>query len=45
MAKIEKIKRIEKEITLPNSKKTVAFTRKWHIIDNIFPQHKRFVLA
>ena len=29
-----KKKRIEKEIDLPNSKKTIAFTRKWHIIDN-----------
>ena len=45
IAEIQKIKRIEKEIALPNSKKTIAFTRKWHIIDNIFPQHKRFVLA
>ena len=37
IAEIQKIKRIEKEIALPNSKKTIAFTRKWHIIDNIVP--------
>ena len=37
LAEIGKIKRIEKEIALPNSKKTIAFTRKWHIIDNIVP--------
>ena len=37
MAEIRKIKRIEKEITLTNSKKTIAFTRKWHIINNIVP--------
>ena len=37
IAEIQKIKRIEKEIVLPNSKKTIAFTRKWHIIDNIVP--------
>ena len=35
IAEIQKIKRIEKEIALPNSKKTIAFTRKWHITDNI----------
>ena len=28
IAEIQKIKRIEKEIDLPNSKKTIAFTRK-----------------
>ena len=28
IAEIQKIKRIEKEIALPNSKKTIAFTRK-----------------
>ena len=37
IAEIQKIKRIEKEIVLPNSKKTIAFTRKWHITDNIVP--------
>ena len=37
IAEIQKIKRIEKEIALLNSKKTIAFTRKWHIIDNIVP--------
>ena len=36
-AEIQKIKRIEKETALPNSKKTIAFTRKWHIINNIVP--------
>ena len=36
-AEIRKIKRIEKEITLPNSKKTIALTMKWHIINNIVP--------
>ena len=35
IAEIQKIKRIEKEIALPNSKKTIAFTRKWHMINNI----------
>ena len=34
---IRKIKRIETEIALPNSKKIIAFTRKWHIINNIVP--------
>ena len=37
IAEIQKIKRIEKEIVLPNSKEIIAFTRKWHIIDNIVP--------
>ena len=37
IAEIRKIKRIEEETALPNSKKTIAFTRKWHIIDNIVP--------
>ena len=37
MAEIRKIKRIEKEIALTNSKKTIAFTRKWHVINNIVP--------
>ena len=36
-AEIRKVRRIEKEITLTNSKKTVVFTRKWHIINNIIP--------
>ena len=31
IAEIGKLKRIEKEITLTTSKKTIAFTRKWHI--------------
>ena len=37
MAEIRNIKRIEKEIALTNSKKAIAFTRKWHIINNIVP--------
>ena len=37
MAEIQKIKRIENEIALPNSRTTIAFTRKWHIIDIIVP--------
>ena len=37
IAEIRKIKRIGKEISLPNSKKTIAFTRKRHIINNILP--------
>ena len=37
IAEIQKIKRIEKEIALTNSKKTIVFTRKWHIIDTIVP--------
>ena len=37
IAEIRKVKRIEKEIALTNSKKTVAFTRKWHIINKIVP--------
>ena len=37
IAEIRKIKRIEKEIALPNSKKTIAFTREWHIIDSTVP--------
>ena len=28
IAEIQKVKRIENEIALPNSKKTIAFTRK-----------------
>ena len=37
IAEIQKIKRIEKQIALPNSKKAIAFTRKWYIVDNIVP--------
>ena len=37
IAEIQKIKRIEKEIALSNSKKTITFTREWHIINNILP--------
>ena len=44
-AEIRKVKRIEKEIALTKSKKTIAFTKKWYIIINIIPQRRRFVLA
>ena len=37
IAEIQKAKRSEKEIALTNSKKIIAFTRKWHIINNIIP--------
>ena len=37
IAEIRKVKRIEKEIALTNLKKTIAFTKKWHIINNIVP--------
>ena len=37
IAEIWKLKRVEKEIVLPNSTKTIAFTRKWHMIDNTVP--------
>ena len=37
IAKIRKVKRIEKEIALTNSVKTIAFTKKWLIINNIIP--------
>ena len=36
IAEIRKVKRIEKEIALSYSKKTIAFTKKWHLTDNIF---------
>ena len=42
IAEIRKVKRIEKEIALTNSKKTIAFTKKWHIINN---NVRRFVPA
>ena len=35
IAEIRKGKRIEKEIAFTNSKKTIAFTRKWCIINII----------
>ena len=35
IAEIRKVKRIEKEIALNNSKKTIAFKKKWHLTDNI----------
>ena len=37
IAEIRKAKRTEKEIVLTNSKKLIAFTRKWHMINNIIP--------
>ena len=35
IAEIRKVKRIEKDIALNNSMKTIAFRRKWHLTDNI----------
>ena len=35
IAEIQKVKRIEKEIALNNTKKTFAFINKWHLTDNI----------
>ena len=35
IAEIRKVKRIEKEIALNNSMKTIAFRKKWHLTDNI----------
>ena len=32
---IRKVKRTEKEIALSNSKKTIAFRKKWNLADNI----------
>ena len=37
IAKIRKLKGTEKYIALSNSKKIIAFTRKWHIMNNIVP--------
>ena len=37
IAEIGEVKRIEKEIALTTLKKTTAFTKKWHIINNITP--------
>ena len=37
IAEIRKVKGIVKEIALTNSKKAIAFTKKWHIIHNIVP--------
>ena len=37
IAEIRKVKRIKKEIPVANSKKTTAFTKTWHIINNIVP--------
>ena len=35
IAEIQKVKRIEKEIALNNTKKTFAFINKWNLTDNI----------
>ena len=35
IVEIRKVKTIEKEIALTNSKKAIAFTKKRHIINNI----------
>ena len=37
IAEIRELKRLEKETSLLNSEKTIAFTRKWHMINNIVP--------
>ena len=37
IAEIQKVKRLEKEIALTNSMKTIAFTKIWLIINNIIP--------
>ena len=37
IAEIQKVKRIDKEMALINSKKTIAFTKKWHVINDIVP--------
>ena len=37
IAEIRKAKTIEKEIALTNSMKTIPFTKKWLIINNIIP--------
>ena len=37
VAEIRKVKGIETETALTNSKKTIAFSKKWHIINNIVP--------
>ena len=37
IAAIRKVKTIEKEIALTNSMKSIAFTKKWLIIDNLIP--------
>ena len=39
IAEIQKVRRTEKEIALSNSMKTIAFTKKWLIINNIIPFH------
>ena len=35
IAEIRKVKRIQKEIALNNSLKTIAFRKKWYLTDNI----------
>ena len=42
IAEIRKEKRMEKEIALNNSKKTIAFTKKSHIINNTIPWGRWF---
>ena len=37
IAEIRKVKTIEKEIALTNSMKTIAFTKKWLVVNNIIP--------
>ena len=40
IVEIQEVKRIEKGIALTNLKKAVAFTKKWHITNNIDGQKK-----
>ena len=37
IAEIRKVKKIEKEIALNSSKKSIAFRKKWHLTDSIIP--------
>ena len=34
---IQKVRSVEKEIALTNSKNSIAFTKKQHLINNIIP--------
>ena len=44
IAEIRRLKRIEQEIPLTNSMKTIAFTKKWVIINSIIPKRSWIVL-
>ena len=41
IAEIGKVKAIEKQIFLTNSKPTLALTKKWHIINSIIPETRQ----